>query len=162
LSIATELAASLQTALPQFTISLYTSEHRREYLDDNRVQSRNSEWRRAIQTRIDNALAARKRVLVLDIHSYPDSADSFGVDADGDIPPVVLLALNVPNVTLLQNKLPFLTVLPASRVNDIIVQADDAGAIALLLEFNERGLTSTQRRDTFVALADYAQYVYQH
>jgi len=165
LAIASALADFLQRTLPAaYRISLYTSHHRRELLDDNRPASRGSEWRVKIQQRVDFALAAGRRALVLDVHSYPDEQASFGVDAGGHVPPLVRLALQAPHVSLLQSRLPFLTVLAASRDNDIVARAADAGAVGLLLEFNEskHALSPALVEKTFAALAAYAEYLLTH
>lgn len=133
-SVATQIYKKLKK-LPSTNVSIHFADSVRKNGDLNRPVTRGWAWRRHIQKQIDNAIKQNRSVLVLDIHSFPNTTQSFGIDE---------MTMQVPNIVLLdyQNRysnlqLPNTTVLKGSYLNDIMVQTLSVGGEALLLEFNE-------------------------
>jgi hypothetical protein len=100
---------------------------------------------------VEQALQHGRNVFLLDVHSFPNTIESFGVDSHTkSIPHVVVLDYQHRHDYVV---LPHTTVLPASRVNDVTVQAIGAGADALLLEFNEDQTYTPDKYVKAVAMA---------
>lgn len=115
---------------------LYVSPIFRSEGDMNRTSTRSHDWRQMVQSKIRRYISAGYNVFVLDIHSFPDKSESFGLIRNY-IPKIVLLDhVDKPHSELVDdfnlNKH-----MVGSSLNDIIIQARDAGADSLLLEFNE-------------------------
>lgn len=125
--------------MASITLLLPTAEAKqRSAVDLNRAAARCTDWRQRVQALVGSAVARRRRVLLLDVHSFADSADEFG--RCGAVPAAVLL--DVPGA---HDFLPpaGVVALQASLVNDIVVCALRAGADAFLWQFNENARRST-------------------
>ena len=136
----------------------------RSYGDLNRPEMRNTKWRREIQTKVEQAVAKKLKVLLYDIHSFPDDSTSFRTNSVQKSPQVVLLEgetkpSKLPKKIESETSVDLVTVLRASLINDITVQSRIAGAEAMLWEFNESAerLTDEQVREVAVIMAKYAQ-----
>jgi hypothetical protein len=161
---ADEAANALAALLP--AASLYRAATYRFQGDLNRPETRNSEWRRTIQAQVEHEVAAGKRVVLFDMHSFPDDSDSFGVvTRDHVVPQLVLLdEPSLPHAALARRiaqstSVRLLSVLTASQINDITVQARAVGHVdAMLWEFNESSarLSHEQIVEVVRVLADYA------
>lgn len=134
--------------LKQIRVQLVKAQTFRYEGDLNRPVTRGWAWRQHIQSMIDETIQASRHVLVIDVHSFPNSTESF-VDADtGQVPHVVLLDYQNRNQNV---HLPHTVVLNASKANDIIVQALQTGANAILIEFNEDTSYTTNKMINDVA-----------
>lgn len=109
----------------------------RNTLDLNRPISQNNPWRKNIQSRISYLQNRHDNVILLDIHSFPHGTNAFQIQNE---PKIVLLnraGKNTAIVDKLKNTISSVYTIPASDLNDIIIQADKLGANAMLWEFNE-------------------------
>lgn len=139
---AQQIAAYLRQQLPanEYRVTLDLGDTQRAAGDLNRAVTRHWPWRERVQARIDDSLRAGRRTIVLDIHSFPNIADSFGIDKrTGRVPKIVLLDYGLDHRAL-YDAMPT-TVVPyeAAAYNDITGEARKAGADAMLWEFNEDG-----------------------
>lgn len=139
-----------------FNILLTLSDTIRQELDMNRAVARNSAWRKEIQRRVAQSVAAGRYALVLDIHSFPDDVVQFGLDERSDKSPAVVL-LDFYGVHNLQELPAIVKPLQATRVNDIITTALDSGADAFLWEFNEN-----RARFSDSIVIEVAEYMHQY
>lgn len=111
--------------------------------DLNRRVTRDWPWRQRIRSMVNRAINAQRNVLVLDIHSFPNSIESFGLDErTGAVPHVVLLDYERRHCNL---QLPHTAVMRADWRNDIILETMRAGGDAILLEFNEDELYTSDK-----------------
>ena len=140
---ATRIEAYMRKRLPTAHISVAYADVVRADIDLNRAPARYTEWRQKILESIDASVAVDRKVLVLDIHSFPDTSKSFGYMEDGTVPAVVLL--DFPGIHSNYVPPPSVRVLEASLANDIIVTSLMSGADAFLWEFNENPLRSTDQ-----------------
>jgi len=140
---ATRIGEYMQKRLPTAHISVAYSDVVRADIDLNRAPARYTKWRQQILESIDASVAVDRKVLVLDIHSFPDTSKSFGYMEDGTVPSVVLL--DFPGIRSNYEPPPFVRVLEASLANDIIVTSLLSGADAFLWEFNENPMRSTNQ-----------------
>jgi hypothetical protein len=167
---ASEVATALFEALlqrlpPEVLVHIFRANQAREVGDLNRPSTRHLEWRREIQNTVEHSIALGRRVLLFDVHSFPDECESFcKALATHEIPQVVLLdEPGAPHhalaneVTRAADLLRF-GLLQASNINDISVQARAAGAEAMLWEFNEskHALDVAAAARVISVLTDYA------
>src|SRR5207248_1426846 len=83
--IALKAANHLKNALESnATVHLFKADKNRYTIDYNRFQGRFTPWRSQIRKNLKDAS------LLLDIHSFPNESDSFGL-LNGDIPEIVIL-----------------------------------------------------------------------
>lgn len=152
-------------------IRVFYANSARELGDLNRRSMRNSVWRTSIQNAVIEALQAGKKVLLFDVHSFPNTRTSFSASLDTKTPQIVYLehGFQGAEISLIPSKIrrettvDFVRVLGASAINDITVQARKAGAEAQLWEFNESKtrLTDNQVTEVVRVLANYAVKQYE-
>jgi hypothetical protein len=161
---ANEAADALAALLP--SAAVYRAPTYRSEGDLNRPTTRNTEWRRAIQTDVADAHARGQRVVLFDIHSFPNSSKSFGVlPLENLVPQLVLLDndASFPHANLARligsaTSVRLVLAHVGADSNDIVSQAHAAGADAMLWEFNEDATWLSHEQIVQVArvLADYA------
>ena len=160
---ADEAASALSALLP--TASVYRAPTYRSEGDLNRPETRNTEWRRAIQAEVQRHVANGYHVILFDMHSFPNTSSSFGVTHEHSVPQLVLLdepslphaalAGQIASTTSVQQ----VAVHIGSEINDITVQARAVGHVdAMLWEFNESParLSHAQIVEVANVLASYA------
>ena len=116
---------------------LFTSTHYRFCMDLNRPQSRNVEWRKKVQEKINKLLNDGKYIYLYDIHSFPRYTDSFGKDtkiALLDIKPMHDKTVELYNVL---KKIVQTVIINGSELNDIIYTNRNKNIYPILIEFNE-------------------------
>jgi len=162
---ANEVALTLAAFLPE--ASVYWAPSYRVEGDLNRPETRQWGWRREIQAEVERQVAGGNRVVLFDIHSFPDTSTSFGVlPPSGAVPQLVILDQpSMPHTALARQitsttSVSLLAVLVASEINDITTQARAAGNVdAMLWEFNESStrITHDQIGEVARVFADYAR-----
>ena len=167
---AREAANALLAALQQHGIvdaSIYHAmSFRAPGADLNRPETRKTPWRIAIETDVVDSVRAGKRVVLFDMHSFPNTPSSFGTLplAHNAVPQLVLL--DDANLSHVDGALRRVTRQTSVRLvtahvggdNDIVNTARVAGADAALWEFNEspEALSHAQIVEIANALAVYA------
>lgn len=167
-------------------IHFHRPETLRETGDLNRRETRKWPWRRAIQRKVKAARRARKKVILFDMHSFPDDAEDFKRDIHEHPGPKVVL---LDTLTLFQQ--PTMEVgwthremvrrveaesgvdvriIAASDKNDITVRArrilpdapQASNTDTMLWEFNEDStrLTTAELERVALALANYVRRRY--
>jgi hypothetical protein len=121
-------------ATSRFSITLALSNRLRADIDLNRPPAEYTEWRTALNARIVASQTAGRRVLVFDIHSFPDDPD---VWEKGVEHAPLIVSLDFPGIHNDVSLPAGVKLLQASLANDIIVRALLHGADAFLWEFNE-------------------------
>lgn len=181
---AREAAAALfdalkNLALPFVNVRSFAAQTLREDGDLNREEMRRWPWRVAIQDAIEASRMARRKVVLFDMHSFPDDAENFRKRADETRGPKVVLLDQWEQTTsgrvkwLHRDMVPRVEEESGVRVriigsgfeNDITRQAnrplpgvDDASdADVMLWEFNEDAtrLSAAEIKRVAGALANY-------
>jgi hypothetical protein len=124
-------------------IHFYPSTIMRREFDLNRVEGAETEWTQKVEADIKQSVKSGKRVVLLDIHSFPDqSADFIGDDRVS--PELTLLDVYPsPHMQLLRDiakttGFQHIHLFEASRVDYLLFMALRNGARdAMLFEFNE-------------------------
>lgn len=109
---------------------LFINKIPRQILDHNRIESRQTDWRR----QITKAIQTTKQPIVLDIHSFPNHTESFGATSTGRPPKMVIFDNTITEPTIVGSDIKSV---PEDLNNDIVVRARELGAQARLIEFNE-------------------------
>jgi hypothetical protein len=136
---------------PAYRVSIAYANSFRFKGDLNRRVTRGWAWRKHVQSMVEHGIKRRRKVMLFDIHSFPNTKKSFGLDRrTGDVPHVVLLDYMHRHENI---GLPSTLVMQASKANDIVVQTIEAGGDALLLEFNEDKTHTPDRYVAAVAIA---------
>jgi len=136
-SAANIINTQLKKLLPEnFNIIIIIADAlRTQSRDLNRENTRDLEWRKNLDNLIQTSLEKHEKVFLLDIHSFPNNKESFGLNNNNKVPKIVLLKFpGEVNINLNSN---ILTTLEGSDKNDIILTAYNKDISALLLEFNE-------------------------
>jgi predicted N-formylglutamate amidohydrolase len=129
-------------ALPA-NVHFYESTYPRARVDLNRIEGALTDWTQAFERDVRSAVASGRRVVLLDIHSFPDDSEHFrGID--GASPELTLLDVEPsPHAQLLANikraaDFEHVHRFEASRVDYLLYRALELNAVdALLFEFNE-------------------------
>lgn len=164
---ANALLAALHDAGVRDASIYHASSFRAPGADLNRPETRKTAWRIAIQTDVVDSLREGKRVVLFDMHSFPNEPSSFGTLplAHNAVPQLVLLDdANLSHVDTALRRIARQTSvrLLAAHVggdNDIVNTARATGADASLWEFNESSdaLSHAQIVEIANALAAYAR-----
>lgn len=131
-----------------YDTSIVFNDTLRRITDGNRYASRNTKFRRQIRNLLKRDLSKSHLQWIIDVHSFPNTPDSFGTMPDGTVPKFVILSppehyqiykkfeemitFDFPKI-----KSNYVRVLLASDKNDIMEEGRDYHTSGILIEFNE-------------------------
>lgn len=128
--VADRIYNQLSTIIP---IQIHHADIYREDGDLNRIETFNTKWRKNISENI------KPGDILLDIHSFPNTIQSFGT-INGIIPKIVLLDMDDNHQQIcddVKTNIPLTKYMTGSEKNDIVQDALSRGVDAMLWEFNE-------------------------
>lgn len=164
---ATMLSRALRDRLPRnIQIRVFYSNSPRSFGDLNRSVTRDTPWRRRVQFHVERAVREGSKVILFDMHSFPNSCDSF-CKSQRDTPPQVVLldSAGFPHRKLVEsirnsNAVERISLLQGSTINDIteMARAVSDNVDTMLWEFNENRSALSDQEITSVVLI-LAEYV---
>lgn len=128
--VADRIYNQLSTIIP---VQIHHADIYRKEGDLNRIETFDTKWRKNISDNIKSG------DILLDIHSFPNTIQSFGT-INGIIPKIVLLDMDDNHQQICDDvkvNIPLTKYMTGSEKNDIVQDAMNKGVDAMLWEFNE-------------------------
>lgn len=126
-------------------VDIYKNDIFRFKMDGNRSESRVSNFRNKIRESMKNSKQKYNNVFLLDIHSFPNRIESFGTNPN--VPKIVFISKEKYHRFLRSFIYDFYSEKEAENLgviyayttddNDILLEAEEYGIDAILIEFNE-------------------------